>query len=155
MFRLTCIELNNGEFAVYINNHYLGSEDASSERLYLGEIRELLSLLPGVELQTLHETVPEEDDWCWNDIADRVLPPLSACRDDVTVAALIARLQQYPPDALCMGTFWLEDDFLSLDNSLTGEEIAEAMRICDHSHDACTGFNWDTLQFAIDRVKGR
>lgn len=26
MFRLTCIDLDNGEFAVYINNHYLGSE---------------------------------------------------------------------------------------------------------------------------------
>nr|QCO95751.1 hypothetical protein [Enterobacter cloacae] len=24
MFRLTCIELDNGEFAVYINHHYLG-----------------------------------------------------------------------------------------------------------------------------------
>lgn len=155
MFRLTCIELNNGEFAVYINNHYLGSQDASSERLCLGEILEQLSLLPGVEKTTLRSTVPEDDDWCWNDIADRVLPPLSACRDDVTVAALIARLQQYPPDALCMGTFWLEDDFLSLDNSLTEEEIAEAMRICDHSHDAGIGFNWDTLQSAIDRVKGR
>ncbi|MXF96714.1 hypothetical protein GRW80_30125 [Escherichia coli] len=73
----------------------------------------------------------------------------------MTVAALIARLQQYPPDALGMGTFWLEDDFLSLDNSLTEEEIAEAMRICNHSHDAGIGFNWDTLQSAIDRVKGR
>ncbi|MBE8917485.1 hypothetical protein G9451_16510 [Enterobacter kobei] len=155
MFRLTCIELNNGEFAVYINNHYLGRQDASSERLCLGEILEQLSLLPGVEKTTILSTVPEDDDWCWNDIADRVLPPLSACRDDVTVAALIARLQQYPPDALCMGTFWLEDDFLSLDNSLTEEEIAEAMRICDHSHDAGIGFNWDTLQSAIDRVKGR
>ena len=155
MFRLTCIELNNGEFAVYINNHYLGSQDASSERLCLGDILEQLSLLPGVEKTTLRSAVPEDDDWCWNDIADRVLPPLSACRNDVTVAALIARLQQYPPDALCMGTFWLEDDFLSLDNSLTEEEIAEAMRICNHSHDAGIGFNWDTLQSAIDRVKGR
>ena len=72
----------------------------------------------------------------------------------MTVAGLIARLKQYPPDALCMGTFWLEDDFLSLDDSLSEEEIAEAMRICDHSHDAGIGFNWDTLQFAIDRVKG-
>lgn len=27
MFRLTCIDLDNGEFALYINNHYLGSED--------------------------------------------------------------------------------------------------------------------------------
>jgi hypothetical protein len=67
-----------------------------------------------VELQTLHEAVPEEDDWCWNDIADRVLPPVSACRDDVTVAGLIARLKQYPPDALCLGTFWLADDFFHL-----------------------------------------
>ena len=53
MFRLTCIELNYGEFAVYINNHYLGSEDASSERLCLGDILEQLSLLPGVEKTTL------------------------------------------------------------------------------------------------------
>ncbi|MCM7783630.1 hypothetical protein M8T12_21600 [Enterobacter ludwigii] len=68
------------------------------------------------------------------------------------MAGLIARLKQYPPDALCMGTFWLEDDFLSLDGSLSEEEIAEAMRICDHSHDAGIGFNWDTLQFAIDHV---
>ncbi|HHQ6097528.1 TPA: hypothetical protein ACSR07_004725 [Enterobacter hormaechei subsp. steigerwaltii] len=50
MFRLTCIEPDNGEFAVYINHHYLGSEDASGERLSLGEVLEQLSLLPGVEL---------------------------------------------------------------------------------------------------------
>lgn len=91
MFRLTCIELDNGEFAVYINHHYLGSEDASGERLSLGEILEQLSLLPGVELQTLHEPVPEEEDWCWNDIADRVLPSRAACRDDVTVPPLAVR----------------------------------------------------------------
>jgi len=155
MFRLTCIELDSGEFAVYVNHHYLGSEDASSERLCLSEILDHLSLLPGVELQTLHEPVPEDDDWCWNDIADRVLPSHPVCRDDVTVAALIARLQQYPPNALCLGAFWLADDFLSLDDSLSETEIAEAMRICDHSHDAGIGFNWDTLQLAIDGVKGR
>ncbi|MCC2899387.1 hypothetical protein [Enterobacter hormaechei] len=57
MFRLTCIEPDNGEFAVYINHHYLGSEDASGERLSLGEVLEQLSLLPGVELQTLLEPV--------------------------------------------------------------------------------------------------
>lgn len=88
MFRLTCIEPDNGEFAVYINHHYLGSEDASGERLSLGEVLEQLSLLPGVELQTLLEPVPECDDWCWNDIADRVLPPRPACRDDVTVSGM-------------------------------------------------------------------
>ncbi|MCV3773738.1 hypothetical protein [Enterobacter sp. RD4-1-1] len=53
-----------------------------------------------------------------------------------------------------MGTLWLDEDFVYLDDSLTEEEISEAMRICDRSHDAGIGFNWDTLQFAIDRVKG-
>ncbi|MBJ9201320.1 hypothetical protein GHU08_23515 [Citrobacter freundii] len=153
MFRLTRIELDNGEFAVYINHHYLWSEDVSAERLSLGEVLEQLSLLPGVELQTLHEPVPGDDDWCWNDIADRVLTSLPAGRDDVTVAGLIARLKQYPPDALCLGTFWLADDFLAVDDSLSEEEIAEAMRICDHSHDANYGFNWSHLQWAIDEVK--
>lgn len=154
MFRLTCIELNNGEFAVYINNHYLWSEDACGERLYLGEVLEQLSLMPGVETGTIQEAVPEDEEWNWNDIADRVLPSLSACREGVTVADHIARLQQYPQDALCMGTFWLADDFMSLNDSLTEGGIAEAMRVCYHSHDACIGFNWDTLQFAIDHVKG-
>lgn len=36
MFRVTCIDLENGEFALYINGHYLASEDGSGERLYLG-----------------------------------------------------------------------------------------------------------------------
>lgn len=80
---------------------------------------------------------------------------LPACCDDVTVAGLIARLKQYPPEALCLGTFRLADDFLSIDDSLSGEEIAEAMRICDRCHEACVGFNWDTLQFAINHEKER
>lgn len=111
--------------------------------------------MPGVETCTIQEAVPEDEEWCWNDIADRVLPSLSASCEGVTVAALIARLQQYPPDALCMGTFWLADDFLSLNDSLTEGEIAETMRVCYRSHDASIGFNWETLQFAIDHVKGR
>ncbi|ASA07039.1 hypothetical protein AM432_24890 (plasmid) [Enterobacter cloacae complex sp.] len=54
-----------------------------------------------------------------------------------------------------MGTFWLADDFLSLNDSLTEGEIAEAMRVCYRSHDAGIGFNQDTLKLAIDHVKGR
>jgi hypothetical protein len=37
MFRLTCIELDNGEFAVYINHHYLGVKmPAESDFLWGG-----------------------------------------------------------------------------------------------------------------------
>jgi len=74
-------------------------------------------------------------------------------RSPMTVAGLIARLQRYPEDALCLGTFWLADDFLSLDPSLTDEEIEAAMEIADGQHDAEVGFNWYTLEMAIDRVR--
>lgn len=36
MFRVTCIDTENGEFALYINGHYLSSEDGSGEKLYRG-----------------------------------------------------------------------------------------------------------------------
>lgn len=71
----------------------------------------------------------------------------------MTVKAFIARLAQYPEDALCCGTFWLADDFLSLDATLTEDDIDAAMEQAQDSHDAGIGFNWDTLQFAIDKVK--
>jgi hypothetical protein len=51
MFRLTCIELDNGEFAVYINTITWGVKMPAEA--FLGEVLEQLSLLPGVELQTL------------------------------------------------------------------------------------------------------
>lgn len=38
MFRVTCIDLEDGEFALYINGHYLASEDGSGERLYLASL---------------------------------------------------------------------------------------------------------------------
>ena len=71
----------------------------------------------------------------------------------MTVKAFIARLAQYPEDALCCGTFWLADDFLSLDGSLTEDDIEAAMERAQDSHDANDGFNWSHLQAAIDEVK--
>lgn len=71
----------------------------------------------------------------------------------MTVKAFIARLALYPEDALCCGTFWLADDFLSLDDSLTEDDIDAAMEQAQDSHDANIGFNWNTLQSAIDKVK--
>ncbi len=35
MFRVTCIDLEDGEFALYINGHYLASEDGTGEKLYV------------------------------------------------------------------------------------------------------------------------
>ena len=60
---------------------------------------------------------------------------------------------EIPEDALCLGTFWLAEDFLSLDPSLTDEDIEAAMEIADDQHDAEVGFNWYTLEMAIERMR--
>jgi len=153
MFRLTCIDLDNGEFAVYLNNHYLGSEDGSGEKLYLGDVLERLSGMPGVQLQTIQQPVPDDEEWYWNDVADSVLTPSHIWRREMTVGGMLTRLQQYPQDALCTGTFWLEDNFLKVDGSLDSATIAAAMERAYYAHDANYGFNWDHLRLAINEVK--
>lgn len=71
----------------------------------------------------------------------------------MTIAGLITRLKRYPEDALCVGSFWLDDDFLELDGALTACEIEAAMEIVHDNHDANVGINWDAIQHAIDIVK--
>ncbi len=83
------------------------------------------------------------------------LTPVPVSRYDMTVAGMIARLHEYVPDTPCMGTFWLAEDFLALDDGLTEKEVTQAMHIASDGHDAAIGFNWDTLQYAIVRVKAR
>lgn len=70
----------------------------------------------------------------------------------MTVKALMSRLAQYPEETLCCGTFWLADDFLALDNTLTEGDIDAAMEWAQYHHDANDGFNWGHLQAAIDEV---
>lgn len=74
-------------------------------------------------------------------------------RFPMTIGGLIARLQEYPQEALCLGTFWLAGDFLAIDATLTREEIEAAMDIADDQHDAEIGFNWFTLEMAIERMR--
>ena len=71
---------------------------------------------------------------------------------NLTIGGFIERLQGYDLDAPCCGTFWLAEDFLSLDDSLTPEEIAAAMYLADDRHDAGIGYNWDFLQFIVDDI---
>lgn len=150
MFKVTCIDLDDGEFALYINGHYLACEDGSGEKMYLWEVLERLSRLPGVTTETVERPVPDNDEWDWCDVAASVFP---ADTHHMTVAVFKGRLSEYPDDALCCGTFWMAEDFLSLDDSLQDAEIDAAMELAQHNHDANDGFNWSHLQWAIDEVK--
>lgn len=71
----------------------------------------------------------------------------------MTVKAFITRLSAFPEETLCCGTFWLADDFLALNSTLTEDDIDAAMEWAQDSHDANDGFNWSHLQAAIDEVK--
>ncbi|ECE0486526.1 hypothetical protein KX75_20365 [Salmonella enterica subsp. enterica] len=73
----------------------------------------------------------------------------------MTVRAFKERLSQYPDEALCCGTFWLEDGFLLLDDTLDEDTIDAAMELAQHCHDAGIGFNWDYLRDMIEEVKRR
>lgn len=150
MYTLTTIFLDDGEFALYINGHYLGSEDLSGENYCLAEIAEKLSRLPGVVSETACQPVPENDDWRWDDIAADVFPAgRQHATHPVTVAGMMARLRSYPADTLCVGTFWLAEDFRALAPALTDEEVEAAMEIAQDRHDCNNGYNWDFLEYCI------
>jgi hypothetical protein len=87
-------------------SHYLGSEDGSGEKLYLGDVLRRLSRMPGVQLQTIQQPVPDDEEWCWNDVRRFGTYPSHVLRREMTVGGMMTRLQQYPLDALCTGTFW-------------------------------------------------
>jgi len=72
---------------------------------------------------------------------------------EMTVREFKVRLDAIGDDELCCGTFWLADDFLSIDLTLTQEEIASAMAIAEDRHDANEGFNWWHLERAISEMK--
>ncbi len=152
MFKLTCITLNDGQHAVFLNGHCLASDDVSGYKFSLGEILERLSRLPGVQTEMVKWPVPTGD-WEWSDVANAVFPVPGLWHREMTVSGLISRLQQHPADALCTGTYWLADDFLSLDDTLDNETIEAAMALADECHDANIGYNWDHLQWAIEEAK--
>lgn len=152
MFRLTSITLDDGQHAVFLNGQCLASDDLSGDKFSLGEILERLSRLPGVRTEMLKWPQPAGD-WEWFEVANEVFPEPCLWHREMTVSGMITRLQQHPLDALCIGTFWLADDFLSLDGSLDSETIEAAMSLADECHDANIGFTWDHLQWAINEAK--
>lgn len=152
MFKLTCITLDDGQCGVFLNGHRLASDDLSGDTFSLSEILERLSRLPGVQTEMRRWPLPAGD-WDWCEVANEVFPAPGLWRREMTVSGLISRLLQHPADALCTGTYWLADDFLSLDDTLDNETIEAAMALADECHDANVGYNWDHLQWAIEEAK--
>ena len=71
----------------------------------------------------------------------------------MTVKAFIARLAQYPEDALCCGTFWLADDFPPPDDTLTEDDIDSSTEQAQDSPDANDGLYVFHLRASSEEAK--
>lgn len=70
----------------------------------------------------------------------------------MTAREFRARLDALADEELCCGTFWLAEDFLSINPAMTPQEIAAAMECAEDHHDANERFNWWHLEQAIEAV---
>jgi len=48
---------------------------------------------------------------------------------------------------------WEADDVLSLDDTLTDEQVSWVLERMEHKHDATLGISWDTVEFWIREAK--
>lgn len=49
---------------------------------------------------------------------------------------------------------WCDEDVLSLDDTLTPEQVSEVLNLVERKHDCNNGITWETLEFWISEVKG-
>lgn len=151
MFGLTRMALKNSDFPLLINGHYLIDDERVGEQQQ--EMAEKLSRLPSVQAGAIFWPHPLGNDQNWADIGAAAIRYVFL-RSKGTTGDLACHLFQYPADTLCLASLWFAEDFLSLDDSLTPDEIGQAMDAADDRHDASYGLNWDALQAAIDYIKG-
>ena len=48
---------------------------------------------------------------------------------------------------------WMPEDVLSLDDTLTEEQVSWVLGKMEDKHDASLGISWDTIEFWINEVK--
>jgi len=55
---------------------------------------------------------------------------------------------------LVLRSDWYTDDVLSIDESLTDEQVRKVMELIARTHDADIGINWEVIKQAIHIIKG-
>ena len=48
---------------------------------------------------------------------------------------------------------WMPEDVLSLDDTLTDDQVSWVLDYMERKHDATLGISWDTIQWLIEEVK--
>ena len=81
------IRLDNGDEAFYINGHFIECADAALNDPPVSEIAKLSARAADAFLHCIDLAVPEDEDWCWNDIVEQLArkAPTSEVCGTVTV----------------------------------------------------------------------
>ncbi|KMK87595.1 hypothetical protein KCQ_05126 [Pectobacterium atrosepticum ICMP 1526] len=70
--KLTLLVLENGDYALYVNESFVECEDYGCRPAGLSDIAENLAKILKVELDVIDAPWPAHEDWCWNDVAHSV-----------------------------------------------------------------------------------
>ena len=66
------------------------------------------------------------------------------------VKRLRKRLAHYEDNCTVV---WVPEDVLTLDSTLTDEQVSWVLERMEHKHDATLGISWETIEFWISEVK--
>ncbi|ASD88394.1 hypothetical protein MY092_005519 [Salmonella enterica] len=80
---VTVLRLDNGDEAVYIHGLFLECADIAQGDKPLTDIAARLAGLLKIPFRQITLPVPEDEEWCWNDIADALLTGTGSGRSGV------------------------------------------------------------------------
>ena len=75
--------------------------------------------------------------------------------DEADEDKILATVQEMKRQGMTMkiAIEWGAEDVLSLDDSLSPDQVEDVLTYMERKHDANIGINWDFIQFCIDSVK--
>lgn len=80
---VTVLRLENGDKAVYIHGLFLECADIAQGDKPLTDIAARLARLLKIPFRQIMLPVPDDEEWCWNDIADALLTGTGSGRSGV------------------------------------------------------------------------
>ncbi len=110
---VTALKLDNGDEAIYLDGDFIACCDFADRDAAVIGLGMQLSRVMGVPFQLLTLPVPENEEWCWNEITDEL---------GWGMRIELPRMMLRPVMECCISHITLEDNFLLGELSVSEEE---------------------------------